>query len=164
MPRAILLPPFPWLCRNCGRKTVVLSKILYTIKVNHDATLHDVAIKDLEIPICQKCDTKVFTNEVDVQVNAALREQLTLLTPEQLSAAIKRVGMTKREVASLMGFTGGMWAKWVEGSPTMPIQTRVMDNFLRAFFAFPQFRKILQKESRDPNFGLIDYEIPPPQV
>jgi len=90
--------PFPWRCRHCGKTEVTLAKTSYDAEVRHDGRLHTFTIADLELPVCQACGERVFTEKVDAQVNDALRAHLNLLTPVQIRDAIKRVGMPQNDI------------------------------------------------------------------
>lgn len=85
--------PFPWRCVKCRKKEVYLATIPYTTEVNHDNRLYEVPVPGLEIPRCRSCGELVFTNHVDEQITAALRAQLRLLTPEQIRASRKVLGL-----------------------------------------------------------------------
>ncbi len=74
--------PFPWRCRRCGKQEVVMATTQYEAEVRHDGRLHCFSVPRLEIPVCQSCGEKVFTVEVDAQVQDALREHLKLTEPE----------------------------------------------------------------------------------
>ena len=144
---------FPWRCRHCGKREVALAKTDYAAEVRHDGRLHSFTIPDLELPICQACGERVFTENVDGQVNDALRAHLGLLTPVQIREAIKRVGMSQKDLAKCLGIAEATLSRWLSETQ---IQSRAMDNFLRAFFAFPQIRTALRGETQDPELGLSD--------
>jgi DNA-binding transcriptional regulator YiaG len=107
----------------------------------------------LEIPVCQACGAKVFTEQVDEQVNAALRLQLHLLTPEQIRQAVDRLEMTQKEVADRLGIAEATLSRWLNETQ---IQSRAMDNLMRVFFAFPSVRKALCQSSSETSLGLRD--------
>jgi transcriptional regulator with XRE-family HTH domain len=115
--------------------------------------LHSFTIPALELPVCQACGKKVFTETVDAQENEALRAHLNLLTPAQIRDGIKRVGMSQKDVAARLGIAEATLSRWLNETQ---IQSRAMDNLLRAFFAFPQLRTVLCGESQDPELGLSD--------
>ena len=58
----------------------------YDAEVRHGHQLHTFTIPNLEMPICQSCGEKVFTENVDRQVNDALRAHLKL-SPDQIPEA-----------------------------------------------------------------------------
>jgi DNA-binding transcriptional regulator YiaG len=145
--------PFPWRCRHCGKDQVHLQAISYDAEVRHDGRLHQFTIARLEAPVCRNCRKMVVTEAVDDQINAALRAQLHLLTPAEIEAALMRVGMTQKEAAERLGIAEATLSRWLNESQ---IQTRAMDNLLRAFFAFPQVRTALNGSSQDPRLGISD--------
>ena len=151
--KALAPPPFPWRCRHCGKTEVVLGKTSYAAEVRHDDRLHTFTVLDLELPICRACGEKVFTEEADLQISAALRSHLNLLTPEQIRTAIDRVGMSQSEVAERLGIAEQALSGWLN---EMTIQSRAMDNLLRTFFAFPTVRIALCGPTQDSRLGISD--------
>jgi DNA-binding transcriptional regulator YiaG len=125
----------------------------YAAEVRHDDRLHAFTVSDLELPICRACGEKVFTEEACLQVSAALRSHLNLLTPEQIRTAIDRVGMSQPEVAERLGIAEETLARWLD---EMQIQSRAMDNLLRTFFAFPTVRIALSGPTQDSQLGISD--------
>ena len=112
----------------------------YDAEVRHDGRLYAFTIPELQLPVCQACGEQVFTEDVDLQINDALREHLHMLTPDQIDAGIKRIGMSQKEVARRLGIAEATLSRWLTKTQ---IQSRAMDNLLRAFFAFPQVRAVL---------------------
>jgi len=145
--------PFPWRCRHCGKREVVLQTIEYTAEIRHDGRLYSIVIPALELPVCQACGEKVFTEKVDAQENEALRDHLHLLTPAQIRDGIKRLGMSQKVFASRLGIAEATLSRWLNETQ---IQSRAMDNLLRAFFAFSPLRDALCGASQDPRLGLSD--------
>jgi len=145
--------PFPWRCRHCGKRQVTLAKTDYAAEVRHDGRLHTFTIPDLELPVCQACGERVFTEKVDAQINDALRAHLNLLTPAQIRDAIKRVGMSQKELAQSLGIAEATLSRWVN---QVQIQSRSMDKLLRIFFGFPEVRVALCSGLEVPQLGLSD--------
>ena len=125
----------------------------YDAEVRHDGRLHIFTIPRLELPVCQACGEKVFTEQVDAQVNNALRAHLKLLTPDQIRDGIKRVGLSQKNFAARLGIAAATLSRWLNETQ---IQSRAMDNLLRAFLAFPQLRTALSGESQDPGLGISE--------
>jgi DNA-binding transcriptional regulator YiaG len=145
--------PFPWRCRHCGKKEVVMTTTCYDAEVRHDGRLYTFAIPDLDMPVCQACGEKVFTEKVDGQINSALRSHLQLLTPADMRSALARVSMTQKQAADRLGIAEATLSRWLNETQ---IQSRAMDNLLRVFFAFPQVRSVLNGEAQDPELGTAD--------
>ncbi len=144
---------FPWRCRHCGKEEVRLAKTNYAAEVRHDGRLHKFTIPDLELPVCQACGERVFTEKVDAQVNDALRTHINLLTPAQIREAIKRVGMSQKDVTKCLGIAEATLSRWLS---EVQIQSRSMDTLLRIFFGFPEVRVTLCSGSQVPQLGLSD--------
>lgn len=127
-----------------------MAQITYEAEIRHDGRLYKFAVPKLEIPICGACGEKVFSEQVDDQLNAALRLHLRLLAPVEMRSALERIGMTQRDAADRLGVAEATLSRWLTGAQ---IQSRAMDNLLRVFFAFPQVRKALRGDSQDAQLG-----------
>ncbi|MSQ96699.1 MAG: helix-turn-helix domain-containing protein [Gemmataceae bacterium] len=145
--------PFPWRCRHCGKDQVRLAVVSYEAEVRHDGRLYQFKIPKLEAPVCAACKKMVVTEGVDDQINAALRAHLQLLTPAEIEAVLARVGLTQKDAAERIGVAEATLSRWLNESQ---IQTRALDNLLRAFFAFPQVRAALNGKGQDPRLGTSD--------
>ena len=144
--------PFPWRCFCCRQREVFLTTIPYSVEVNHDGFVHSVTVDALEVPRCQACGELVFDSGADHQINAALRSQLHLLTPDDLRSGRQRLGITRRELADGLGVNEETIADWEEG---LTIQSRAMDNLLRVYFALPEVRAVLIGKEQDPALGVV---------
>jgi transcriptional regulator with XRE-family HTH domain len=134
--------PFPWRCRHCGKNEVSMQTTRFDAEVRHDGRVYAFPITHLEIPVCQACGEKVFTERVDAQINAALRSHLRLLTPEKMRAELERIGMNQKQAADSLGIAEATLSRWLNETQ---IQTRAMDSLLRVFFEFPEVRAMLQR-------------------
>jgi DNA-binding transcriptional regulator YiaG len=129
-----------------------MTTVEYPAEVRHDGRLHQFIIPELKIPCCRACGKKVFTGDVDAQVNAALRAHLKLLTPAQISDAIAALGITQKDFAQRLGIAEATLSRWLTETQ---IQSRALDNLLRIFFAFPDVRDELCGEPQDPHLGTM---------
>lgn len=132
--------PFPWHCRQCRQESVIPARIDYACEINFDGQLVTVTTRDLEIPICSNCGEKVFTENVDDQINIALRSQLNLLAPAEIRDSISKLGLSRKEVADRLGISEDLLWRWAHG---FAIQSRAMDNLLRVFLQVPEVRTVL---------------------
>lgn len=142
--------PFPWRCPRCQKREVAPALTAYAVEVKHDGRLHRIEIPDLAIPTCRACGEKVFSLSVDDRISAALRAKLRLLTPEQMRSSLNALGLRQRELATRLGIAEETLSRWLSGSV---IQSRAMDNLLRAYFAFPEVRSALLGPAQDPSLG-----------
>lgn len=138
--------PYPWRCRRCGKDQVFPATIAYDAEVRHDGRSYPFTVSALELPVCRACGERVFTEEVDDQVQAALRSHLHLLSPEEIRQALDRLRLTQKDAADRLGLAEATLSRWLNGAQ---IQSRAMDNLLRVFFAFPEVRTALGAEQRE---------------
>jgi putative zinc finger/helix-turn-helix YgiT family protein len=142
--------PFPWLCANCLHEEVHPATFAYPAKVKHDGREYEIAIPEFTVPKCRNCGQLVFSVHADEQVSRALRSHLRLLTPEQIRSGRKALRLKAKELASWLGVAAATLSRWESGAL---IQSRAMDNFLRAYFALPELRAVLLGLKQDPNLG-----------
>jgi putative zinc finger/helix-turn-helix YgiT family protein len=142
--------PFPWRCRHCGKNEVEMETMEYTAEVRYEGRLHTFKISKLQIPVCQSCKEKVFTEDVDQQVNDALRLHLKLLTPFQIRDALKRLHLTQKGLSEHLGVAEETLSRWTTGTV---IQSRAMDNLMRIYFKFPQVREALSDTNHEAILG-----------
>jgi putative zinc finger/helix-turn-helix YgiT family protein len=128
----------------------VSDKIDFSIEVRYEGRLHTISLQGLAAAVCSSCNERVFTSDADDAIATATREQLHLLTPEQMQGAIQELGLKQKDLAARLGVAEETISRWLNGSM---LQTRAMDNLLRAYFALPQLRAALIGSGQDPNFG-----------
>lgn len=143
--------PFPWQCPKCAKRTVQPEKIDLSMDVRYEGHLHAITLSGLEVPVCSSCHERVFTSETDDAIRIGMRQRLRLLTPEQIQAAIQKLGLKQKDLAARLGVAEETISRWITGSM---LQTRAMDNLLRAYFALPQLRAALTGADQDPSFGV----------
>src|SRR5436189_881513 len=105
--------PFPWRCRHCGKSEVVMGVVKYDAEIRHDGRVYAFTIPRLNLPVCQACGEKVFTEKVDDQISAALRSHLHLLSPEEIRAGLERLNMTQKESAERLGIAEATLSRWL---------------------------------------------------
>lgn len=130
----------PIYCPRCGADALKLVTIPYAIEVKHDGRVHDVHIPQLRLPVCQACGEKTFNTEADDQINAALRRDLKLLSPDQIRYAVRDLGLSQKQFAAVLGVAEATVSRWCTGTV---IQSKAMDNLMRAFFSNPATRETL---------------------
>lgn len=143
-------PKYPIRCAECGKKQVMPAIVHHQVQKNHDGRIYDLDIKKLPVTRCQACGEIYFTIASDDAIVAALREKLGLLTPEQIHANIHTLGMQQKQFAERLGVAAETLSRWING--TM-IQSRAMDNLLRAYFGSNEVRENLMGKLLDRRFG-----------
>jgi putative zinc finger/helix-turn-helix YgiT family protein len=142
---------FPWRCGQCGRTEVFPARTTYTARIRHDGRLHEFTIPALRIPTCRACGERVFTEDVDEQINESLREHLGLLSPDQIRESIRRLGISQKELSQGLGIAEATISRWVNG---VQIQSKAMDVLLRVYFAFPDVRGAIGPSGPDAKLGV----------
>ena len=145
---------FPCKCNRCATLQVIVKTIEYQAEVRHDGRNYSFTISDFEIMFCEGCSENVFTEKVDKQINDAMRKHIGLMSPAEIRAGIKRIGMSQKAIAESLGLAEATLSRWLNETQ---IQSRAMDNLLRMFFAFRKARTILASETPDPTFGFVEY-------
>lgn len=125
----------------------------YATEIRHDGRLHRFTARDLKLPVCAACGEKVFTEDVDRQISAALRAHLKLLTPTQIRGALERIKMSQKQLARCVGIAEATISRWLN---EVQIQSRAMDNLMRVFFAFPSVREALSGATESQDLGMSD--------
>src|SRR5262249_50638647 len=108
--------PFPWICPRCLRKEVRPAIRSHIARVKHDGVDYELSLPRLEIPTCGDCGEELFSNGVDEQINDALRERLHLLTPRQIRAARRALGLRQYELARRLRIAPATISRWETGT------------------------------------------------
>lgn len=143
--------PFPWRCPECGKKEVRAAQVAYTTEIKHEGRLYTVAIPELSVPRCGACGELVFDVRADEQIARALRNQLGLLSAEQIRTNREKLGLSQRQLAERLGVAIETISRWETGALT---QSRAMDRYLRVYFGVPAVRVVLEDNDVFPSLGL----------
>jgi putative zinc finger/helix-turn-helix YgiT family protein len=119
-----------------------LETMPYVANLKHDGRIYRIEIPELKIPKCRACGETTFSNDTDDQIIAALRSHLKLLTPQQIKAGRKTLGLKAKELAEQVGVAAATVSRWEQGRL---IQSRAMDNLLRLFFESEDVRRLLRQ-------------------
>ncbi len=149
------MKPFPWKCGHCRQCAVQPAAFPYTAAVDHDGRTYTVTIPELKAPRCQNCGEIVLDSAANRQISDALRQQLRLLTPEQIRQNRDALRLTQRQLASHLGIAEATLSRWETGGQ---IQQRALDRLLRLYFASASVRQSLADEG---GFGDLGVTIRP---
>lgn len=149
---------FPRTCLHCRTKSVVQVHISRDFEVKHDGKLYPVAVHNVPAERCSSCGNVTLGSEVDTCIDAALRDHLNLLAPEQIRANRKLLGLTQAQLAELICCAGETLSRWETGAL---VQSRGADRLLRAFFGLPELRAFLTAMEHDRSLGVNVVHAPP---
>lgn len=144
MAKTLTMKPFPWKCGRCRERSVVPAVVSYTTEIEHDGRSYSVTVPDLEIPRCSKCGAMVRDDVSNRRISNALRQQIGLLTPEQIRQNREALNLTQKQLARVLAIAEATLSRWETGAQ---IQQRAMDRLLRLFFEFPEFCAVLEDEN-----------------
>jgi putative zinc finger/helix-turn-helix YgiT family protein len=128
-------------CIKCRQKAVELAPIAYHIEICHDGRKYDIDIPELVVPKCKNCGNFSLDDEANRIIDNAFRDQANLLTPENIREGRDKLGLNQQQIAEHLGIAVSTLSRWETGAQ---IQQRVMDRYLRAFFALPKLRDYLR--------------------
>ena len=124
--------------------------VSHTSEIRHDGRVYSVKVPKLRVPRCKACGEMVFDNNADEQIAMALREQLGLLTPEQIRRNRDALNLSQRSLADHLGVAVETISRWENG---VLIPSRAMDRYLRIYFGVPAARSALIDSSEMPSLG-----------
>ncbi len=143
---------YPIRCIECGKVEVRPAIVDKAVRKNHDGRVYDLTVEKLPVNICAACGETYFTEQSDDEIVMALRKHLELLTPKQIRDNLEALHLNQKQAASILGIAPETLSRWLSGSV---VQSRAMDNFLRAFFESDEVRQGLQFSKGAHRFGEI---------
>lgn len=132
-------------CGNCREKQLRLVTVPYQTTRHHDGQDYELALADVVLLACSACGNRIVPMDSEERLMAALRQAAILLTPEEIRDNRVRLGLSQGKLASELGVTEDTLSRWEAG---LLIQTRALDNLLRAFFSLPSLRSYLSKSEK----------------
>src|SRR5713226_2084827 len=124
-------------CVSCRQRTMVLSPVDYSTKVNHDGREYAVDIPSLTVPKCSNCGTIVLDDEANERIDRAFRRKAYLLTPEEIREGREKLGLNQQEFAERLGIAVSTLSRWENGAQ---VQQRSLNRAMTAYFRSPAMR------------------------
>ena len=121
----------------------------HACQVNHDGKPYTIRVDKLPVVKCRHCGEVLMDGDADRAIWDGLRKVRRLLTPEQITANIKALGITQTAFAARIGVAAESVSRWANGRM---VQSRAMDLLMRMFFGLPAARDKLVTPF-DPSFG-----------
>lgn len=137
------MKPPPWKCGTCHKREVVRAVIPYQAEIEHDGRTYLVTLPDLAVLRCQHCSAIVLDDAANEKISQAFRQEVGLLTPEEIRQGREALGLTQKQLASHLKVAEATLSRW---ETSAQIQQRSLDQLLRIYFGFPNVRAVLASD------------------
>lgn len=130
-------------CSKCHQKTMAISVIPHSIRIDHDGKKYDVHIPDLSVPQCTdpNCREISIDEVASDQIDKVFRRTAGLLTASEIKEGRIRLGYRQQqEFARCLGISVSTLSRWETGAQ---VQQRSLDKFMRAVFDLPTLQDYL---------------------
>lgn len=128
------------LCPKCKERALLPAQVNYRAVLDHDGRVYEIKVPNLNVLRCRRCRNIVLPDEASDRLTENLRTQAGLMSPAEIAMNRKRLGLSQKELAVMMGVAPETVCRWESGGQ---IQQRVMNEFLLAFFHVPGLRDYL---------------------
>jgi putative zinc finger/helix-turn-helix YgiT family protein len=133
--------PYPWKCATCRTQAVEPTTLpTYVADLEHDGRKYRIVVENLDVLQCRHCGAIILDDDASDRLSDSLREAAGLLSPEQIRRHREGLGLTQKQLASLLRISESTLSRWETGGQ---IQQRCMDAFLRVVFESVEARSIL---------------------
>lgn len=130
-------------CAVCGKGELVERHGTYVFEWPHGFAAHSSEFRDATWWACEACGEEELPPELIARIEAERYRLEGLLSPAEVHAIRKRVGLSQREMAKLLGVGEKTYTRWELG---LSAQTKSMDNLIRLADQHPEV--LLEIESR----------------
>ena len=130
--------PFPWPCSECGKLDVWPTTIAYEAEIKHDGLLHEFDIPKLQVNQCRACNEIFFASATDEQISQALRDHLSLLSPQEIRKRLDALGLKQKEFGQQIRVAAATISRWLSGAY---IQSGSSDASMRMFFELEEAKR-----------------------
>ena len=130
-------------CAVCGRGELAEKRGTYVFEWPADFPVESSRFDDATWWVCGSCDEEELPPELVARIEAERYRLEGLLSPLEVQDVRKRVGLSQREMAKLLGVGEKTYTRWELG---LSAQTKSMDNLIRLADQNPEM--LLQIESR----------------
>lgn len=137
-------------CYQCGGAFTRRVAAPHRRKLRYEGVAHDVLVADMPEWHCAACGLSVTDEEGDGPLQAALRQHVGLLTPQQIKTGIRELGITQEKFAERIRCAPESISRWLNGAV---LQSRAYDCLMRTYFQFPAVREALDRLSPESPFG-----------
>jgi putative zinc finger/helix-turn-helix YgiT family protein len=140
-------------CMICRERAVSpIKRDSYETELEHDGRKYAIMVADFSVLKCRHCGEVYLDEAADERLSEALRAAAGLLSPAEIRSGREGLGLTQKQLASLLRFSEFTLSRWETGAQ---IQQRSMDAFLRIFFQSSEARRLLGTVETEPGGGGI---------
>jgi putative zinc finger/helix-turn-helix YgiT family protein len=115
-------------CPVCNEGVLRKRSGEFTTELKDNNEKKELKIENISWEECDSCGEKIFDYQGVQQINEARYKILGLLTPSELKAIRKKLGLTQEQMANLLNSGNKTYCRWENGTS---IQTKSMDNLIR---------------------------------
>jgi len=130
-------------CAVCGKGELAVKHGTFVFEWPADFPVESSRFDDATWWVCGSCDEEELPPELVARIEAERYRLEGLLSPLEVQDVRKRVGLSQREMAKLLGVGEKTYTRWELG---LSAQTKSMDNLIRLADQNPEV--LLQIESR----------------
>jgi putative zinc finger/helix-turn-helix YgiT family protein len=130
-------------CAVCGKGELAEKRGAYVFEWPADFPVEPSRFDDATWWVCGSCHEEELPPELVARIEAERYRLEGLLSPLEVQDVRKRVGLSQREMAKLLGVGEKTYTRWELG---LSAQTKSMDNLIRLADQHPEI--LLQIESR----------------
>jgi putative zinc finger/helix-turn-helix YgiT family protein len=143
-------------CPICGNANLAEKVVDYVTQYRgNDGIVRDLVVRDVPVTFCETCHEEMLGNKALVLVEAAQRQAIGRLSPDELRTWRESLSKSQTELATILGFGKKTFARWETGAYTL---TAAADRYIRLIMANPDnFAYVEQLASNAAGLSLIGH-------
>jgi HTH-type transcriptional regulator/antitoxin MqsA len=139
-------------CAICGKDELVEKHGTFEFEWPTDISAKPSRFADATWCACGACGEEVLPAELIARVEAERYRLDGLLSPAEVLAVRKRLGLTQRDMSKLLGVGEKSYTRWELG---LSVQTKSMDNLVRLADQHPEVLAKIEAQRRPERRGEI---------
>lgn len=139
-------------CAICGSVNPTERIVDYQTQYRgNDGVIRDLLVPNLRVIYCEACHEEMLDHEAVARIEAAQRQAIGRLSPDELRVWRESLSKSQTEVARILGFGKKTFARWETGAYTL---TAAADRYIRLLMAKPEGFEYVQRLADDAD-GII---------
>ncbi len=139
-------------CAICGKDQLVEKHGTFEFEWPADISAKPSRFADATWWACNACGEEVLPAELIARIEAERYRLDGLLSPTEVLAVRKRLGLTQRDMSKLLGVGEKSYTRWELG---LSVQTKSMDNLVRLADQHPEVLAKIEAQRRPERRGEI---------